>query len=100
MLAGCGEGCRVAGQAWGQSQLEDGSLAHKEDRAEGRVVLYSRKCLTDCLYEGDIVLTMNLFEDKKDKLGCSVCDVLGGKRVTETAGGREGAGATSPVNLV
>ena len=37
-------GCIDAGQAGEQSQLEGCILAHEEDRAELRDVLYSRQC--------------------------------------------------------
>ena len=40
----------VAGQAGGQSQIEGGSLAHEEDRVEGRVVLYSSQSVSYRLF--------------------------------------------------
>ena len=68
-----GEGCRVAGQ----SQLGSGSLAHEGDRAEGRVVFYSR----DCLYGGELVLAIKLLEEKKENLGWAFVMCLVQKRL-------------------
>ena len=63
----------------------------------GKGELYSRQCLTDCLYRGDTVLAMKLLDDQKDKLGWALVLCLVQREVLRLVKGGKVEGEVKPV---